>query len=88
MFKEQKERAFFLKREERKLKEQEFQRMKERQRQIEFNRKLEILQKEKKHEEYVKKNKTMLHKFTQRKIEKSIKGKIEEEKMVFLTCFG
>ena len=44
-FKEQKEHEFYLRRELRRLREEDFRKMKERQKRLEFTRKLEIIQK-------------------------------------------
>lgn len=44
-YKEQKEHDFYLRRELRRLREEDFQKMKERQKRLEFTRKLEIIQK-------------------------------------------
>ena len=67
-FKEQKEHEFYLKRELRRLKEEDFRKLKERQKRIEFLRKLEILGKEKEHEDYIKRNRSQLELFKKKKV--------------------
>jgi hypothetical protein len=80
-FKQQKDHDFYLKRELRRLKEEDFIKMKERQKRLEFNRKLDILNKEQKHDDYIKKNKTQLEKYKNSRMQRAVKEMFYKQEM-------
>lgn len=80
-FKHQKDHEFYLKREIRRLKEEDFRKQKERQKRLEFLRKLDILNKEQQHDEYVKKNKTQLEKYKKSRMQKAVKEMFYKQEM-------
>jgi hypothetical protein len=80
-FKQQKDHDFYLKRELRRLKEEDFIKMKERQKRLEFNRKCDILNKEQKHDEYIKKNKTQMERYKNSRMQEAVKEMFYKQEM-------
>jgi len=80
-FKAQKEHEFFLKREIRRLKEEDFLKMKERQKRLEFIRKMDILNKEKMHDNYIKRNKTQIERFKKSRMRRTVKEMFDKQKL-------